>query len=153
MKVEIRRTTFSPKSTIGNLYVDDTQICYTLEDKARSIDEKKYGETAIPYGEYPLVFTKTGTIYESYKTRFKHLNNERGMILIDKIPGYSRVMIHCGNTPEDTLGCPLVGLTKGADRVEGSTMAYEKFYPIVARALENGEEVTLSITGGDKPEE
>ena len=149
MKILIKREIFSDKSTIGKMFIDGSPVCYTLEDKTRPDSEKKiYGETAIPYGEYPITFRTEGSIYEDYKVRFKDIGNERGTLWIRNIPNYEYVLIHVGNFPKDTLGCILVGNCVSLDNIHDSTIAYKKIYPVIANALERGEEVIIKIVDG-----
>lgn len=146
MHILVKRQTFTEKSTIGSLYINGEFYCYTLEDKVREATEKKvYGETAIPYGTYPIIYRKEGTTYESYKTRFADIKNDRGILYLREIPGYEYVLIHCGNRPEDTLGCLLVGSAIGNNSITGSEIAYRKIYPVIASALDKGEEVKITI--------
>ena len=61
------------------------------------------------------------------------------------------MLIHSGNTDENTAGCYLVGQTQqdldmSKDGFIGSSrLAYESLYPKVRDALLNGEKVTMRI--------
>lgn len=144
MKITVKRTEHA-NSTTGELYIDGVKQCVTLEDKCRKDSETKvYGETAIPYGKYKVTLRTEGTIFEDYKTRFKDIRNERGTLWIRNIPGFEYVLIHVGNYCRDTLGCLLVGSRVVSDvEIAESTVAYKRIYPIIADALEKGEEVTI----------
>ena len=144
MKIIVKRTEHA-KSTTGELWIDGVPQCVTLEDKCRADNEKKvYGETAIPYGEYKITLRKEGTIYEDYKKRFADIRNERGTLWIRNIPGFEYVLIHVGNYCKDTLGCLLVGSRIVSEvEIAESTKAYKRIYPVIADALEKGEEVTI----------
>ena len=144
MRITVKRTEHET-STTGELYIDGVKQCVTLEDKCRADNEAKvYGETAIPYGEYRITLRTEGTIFEDYKTRFKDIRNERGTLWIRNIPGFEYVLIHVGNYCKDTLGCLLVGSRVVSDvEIAESTVAYKRIYPIIADALEKGEEVTI----------
>jgi len=83
MKIDLVRHVFTPRSTIGSLYVDGKFECYTLEDVVR-LGEKVYGETAIPEGTYEVQIT--------FSNRFK-----RDLPLLLKVPGFEGVRIHPGN--------------------------------------------------------
>ena len=65
MKLTIIRDTYTNKSTIGKLFIDGVEFCYTLEDVARAEGIKVYGETAIPKGIYSTTL--------SYSNRFKEV--------------------------------------------------------------------------------
>jgi hypothetical protein len=60
----------------------------------------------------------------------------------------AEVLIHIGNTPVDTFGCLLVGMTESMNEIEQSTVAYCKIYPQIADALERGEDVTIEYMNG-----
>ena len=72
------------------------------------------------------------------------------MLHIVDVPGFDYILIHCGNTDEHTAGCLLVGDTQNNNMVEEdgfigrSTAAYKRIYPKIAKALEQGEEVTIT---------
>ena len=158
MKLTVKRKIFDDKSTIGEFYIDGVLQCNTLEDKTRAPGEEKiYGETAIPYGLYQVKFRQAGQLWKSFCERNLGIRQERGMLHLFNIEGqtyddwYSspgvkedaEVLIHIGNTPADTLGCLLVGMTETMDELELSTVAYCKIYPQIADALERGEDVTI----------
>lgn len=128
MKLELRRTVYTDKSTIGELYVDGLFECYTLEDVVRN--KKIYGETAIPAGSYHVKITQS--------PRFK-----RELPLLLNVPGFEGVRIHPGNSAQDTEGCILVGLDKGADFIGRSRQAFDALFAEMKQA----DEITLTIVG------
>lgn len=100
----IERHTFNPSNTIGTLYLNGKETCFTLEDTARAEGVKIKAQTCIPEGVYDFVVTPS--------PRF-----QRNMVLIYNRPGYALenkgirfegIRIHGGNTEEHTEGCPLV---------------------------------------------
>lgn len=115
--LKLLRDTYTSKTTIGKLYLNDTFICDTLEDVCRDLNKdgdlddkgetKVYGETAIPSGTYKMIINMS--------PRFKKLLPR----LID-VKGYDGVLIHMGNFAKDTHGCILVG-TRGVDILQGGT--------------------------------
>jgi hypothetical protein len=148
METIIKRTILSDKTSIGQFYIDGAYFCFTLEDKTRAPNEPKvYGETAIPYGRYEIIFRKEGKMYPDYAKRFADIDNARGMLWIRNIPGFEFVYLHVGNYGADTLGCPLVGMQYGVNEVTESTKAYKKIYPIIADALSRGEKVFITVEG------
>lgn len=122
-------------ATIGVMTIPGTGNCYTLEDKHN--EKKVWGETRIPAGKYRLQFRKEGRFHAIYRDRFPDMH--LGMIEIVGIPGYKWVLIHCGNTKEDTAGCILVGErvdTKAGTITSGSsTIAYKRIYPVIATLM------------------
>ena len=115
----VRREPTVEGVTFGSLYVDGIRLCDTLEDAIREVPGvpveqwKVKGQTAIPEGTYPLVL--------SLSNRFKRILPE-----VQKVPGFTGVRIHSGNTIEDTEGCLLVGLQRTGHTVTGSRTALEK---------------------------
>lgn len=119
MKVQIKviRDTYTSKTTIGKLYINDIFICDTLEDVCRDLnrdgdlndkgEQKIFGETAIPSGIYKVTL--------DISPRFKKL-----LPRLHGIEGYDGVLIHMGNWAKDTHGCILVGL-RGIDELKGGT--------------------------------
>ena len=138
MNFVLRRTQHSPRSTIGELYLDGKFLCYTLEDTVREVVGvpvkvwKVPGETAIPAGVYGLTITKS--------PRFG-----RELPLLIDVPGFLGVRIHTGNRPEDTEGCILVGNKVGTDQVIESRGAFTALFDIIEGALAAGEPCTIDI--------
>mgnify|MGYP003131948259 FL=1 len=149
MKLEVLRFSSGKDSTSGALFsvVEGvkTFLCYTLEDEYR--DNKVYSETRIPAGIYEIRFRTVGGFHAKYSKRFQDIH--KGMLHIVDVPGFDYVLVHCGNTDEHTAGCLLVGDTQNNNMVEEdgfigrSTAAYKRIYPKIAKALEQGEEVTI----------
>jgi hypothetical protein len=143
LELTLVRHQFTQDSTIGSLYMNNQLICFTLEDKDRNLfnchtieqikSVKEYGKTAIPYGKYKVVL--------AYSNKFG-----QAMPLISNIKGFSNVLIHKGNRPEETLGCILIGMNYGKDIIYQSTKAFERLYPIICRYCRDMEGVTLTIT-------
>lgn len=123
---KLKRTTYSDKSTIGELYLDGKRICWTLEDKTRGLNEAKvYGKTAIPAGRYKLIIDDS----VAFKKKMPHILN---------VPGFQGVRIHQGNTELDSLGCVLVGYSKGTDKIWESKPAFDMFMVLLQKHLKEG---------------
>ena len=107
------------EATPGFLTVEGRFLCWTLEDRVREqagvpVERWKVpGKTAIPVGTYPLRVTWS----PRFKTMLPH---------VDRVPGFSGIRIHAGNTVEDTEGCILVGLRRDGDRVLDSRIALDQ---------------------------
>jgi len=95
LNINLKRKWYTDKSTIGELFFDDFK-CFTLEDRVRSTGIKIKGKTAIPPGIYEigLIFSPK---FSKIIPRLLH------------VPGFNGILIHPGNTPENTDGCILVG--------------------------------------------
>ena len=138
MKLSLNRTVFTEASTTGILYIDDVKECFTIEDKVREVEGKKVSEwkidkkTAIPKGTYKVIIDMS----PKYGKEMLHILD---------VPGYSGIRIHSGNVAEDTEGCIIVGKTVGKDRVNSSVDAMKGLFPKIKQALDNKEEVTITI--------
>ena len=131
MQLKLIRKTFTDRSTIGELLVEDSFECFTLEDVVREV--KIPGQTAIPAGTYEVTVT------------FSNHFQKRLPLLLD-VPNFEGVRIHSGNRPEDTEGCILVGTSKGSpDRIDNSKAAFAALFSKVEAAFRNGK-VFLEIT-------
>lgn len=125
--------------------IDGDFKCFMLEDGFNEV--KVYGETRIPAGEYEIELRTRGGKHDKYIKKFGS-EFHKGMLWIKNIPNYKYVYIHIGNTPVDTLGCPLTGFDAYStkSKVGNSTGAYKLIYPIIRDAILSGECVTLKIS-------
>ena len=143
MKLTVLRYNSESDYTDGLLFIDDKFECYTLEDESRT--EKVYGETCIADGTYPIELRTVGGFNDRYLKKFGS-DFHKGMLWVKDVPNFEYILIHIGNTDDDTAGCLLVGTT--ADKNKGfigaSTGAYKDLYPKVLEALQRGEEVNIT---------
>ena len=131
MILRLVRSVFTDVSTIGELYVDREQFCFTLEDPVR--DTKIPKLTAIPYGTYAIIMT--------HSPKFGMM-----MPLLCGVPNYEGVRIHAGNNAKDTDGCILVGFTKGKDVIGQSRKAFNELLAILKEA---NNAIKIEIVKGD----
>jgi hypothetical protein len=146
MEIDLHRFMDNGDTTIGMLYIDGNEFCFSLEDEGRV--EKVAGETRIPAGRYKIGLRKEGGMHERYTKKLG--KNHKGMIQILDIPSFTYVYIHIGNTEEHTAGCPLIGFSASLRplrkwRVLESTDAYVMFATMVYGSLDDGEEVNITI--------
>lgn len=142
MEIIVNRKWRKPGYTIGELYVDNVRLCNTLEDTDRGLTssmspavvlkKKIPGKTAIPTGRYPVELT--------YSARFK-----RKLPLLGRVPGFSAIRIHAGNTVADTEGCILVGENKSKGMVLNSRAWLDVLLRKMDGAMADGERVTITI--------
>lgn len=141
MKLKLKRRFLGDTYTIGSLYINDVYFCDTLEDKVRDLNKngkfdkgevKVYGETAIPYGTYKITV--------NYSPKFK-----RDLPLLESVPSFEGIRIHRGNTPQDTLGCILLGENKVKGKVINSTPYELKITELLKTAQSKGETNTIEI--------
>jgi hypothetical protein len=149
MKVNVDRFVSDADTTISRISVDGRFVCFGLEDEYR--EEKVVGETRIPAGVYKVRLRTEGGFHSRYQKRFPEFH--RGMLHIQDVPGFEWILIHCGNTDEDTMGCLLVGsqaiTTPGDMSITASTVAYRRFYPMVAPVAGNGD-LTIAFEDNDR---
>jgi hypothetical protein len=130
MNLKLHRKTFTGRSTIGELSVDDAFECFTLEDMVRPV--KVPGMTAISEGVY--------IVSVSFSDRFQRLLPE-----VHDVPNFTGVRIHPGNTDADTEGCILVGQTEDTDFIGNSRAAFNKLFPKIQAAAQK-EKIFLEVT-------
>lgn len=163
MKLLVVRMISRKDFTIGCLYrvvrqttADPTYIsterhwmCFTMEDEYRT--KKVYGETRIPVGEYEIKLRTVGRHHARYRKKYPRIH--RGMLWLQDVPNFEYILIHTGNTDDDTAGCLLVGQSADPKRgiVGRSVRAYVEVYPVIARAIEAGERVTIRFEDFDTP--
>lgn len=138
MKLTLRRVALKPTYTIGRLSIDGKYFCDTLEDKVRDFnkdgdlldpgEEKVYGETAIPYGTYKITI--------SYSPRFR-----RNLPRLQNVKHFEGILIHPGNTSEDTHGCILVGVNTVKGRVVNSKATFDKLFEMI----KNEKDLTIEV--------
>lgn len=142
MKLKVNRIYRGLNYTIGRLYINDEYFSDVLEDADRGLNDdmdletiqalKKPNITAIPTGTYKVLIT--------YSPRFK-----QRMPILMNVKGFDGIRIHSGNTHKDTSGCLLVGENKEKGKVLNSKITYTKLFNIINDALENNDEVTITI--------
>ena len=139
MIITVDRFKSDSDATISKVNVDGQFVCFGLEDEYRA--DKVANETRIPAGRYKVDVRTEGGFHARYTARFP--NFHRGMLHVSDVPGFTFILIHIGNTDEDTAGCLLVGLNAAVDdgelRVTSSKLAYQKLYPMVIDAAGQGE--------------
>ena len=138
MKLKLVREKFLEDRTIGTLYVNDEFECFTLEDAVR--EQKIMHKTAIPEGTYEVIINlspKFGKLYPR---------------LLD-VPGFTGILIHAGNGPEDTSGCILVGEAILNDRIRGgsSTPAYTRLFEKMLAAQSWDDPLSIEVTHKENP--
>lgn len=132
MEVKVIRQEITKDSTFGQLYIDGKYMCETLEDLDRGKAPKIKHQTAIPVGTYNLVITMS--------PRFKRL-----MPLIENVPNFEGVRLHCGVNHTHTSGCLLVGMNRIDNSLTESRKAYDLVFPILKEAQDNGEKISITI--------
>lgn len=141
MELRVERLWPRENYTVGRLYVNNEFFSNTLEDKI--IDKNKngifdngekkvYGESAIPYGKYKVIY--------NWSPKFG-CNLPR---LLD-VPHFEGILIHPGNTARDSAGCILVGKNTSKGMLSESRYTSDKLNEIIDAAQKRGEEITIEI--------
>jgi hypothetical protein len=147
MKLRLQRRFLGKDYTIGSLYIEteleNQYFCDTLEDADRGLTQsmpleeikriKVPHETAIPAGVYKVIVNLS-------------LAKKRILPRLLNVPGFSGILIHRGNTKNDSSGCILVGENKVKGKVINSTGYEKRLVEILTEAQERGEETVLRIT-------
>ena len=155
MKLQVLRFSSQTDSTSGLLFevteVKKHFLCYTLEDERRVL--KVRGETRVPAGTYKIELRNEGGFHQRYAKKYPGIH--RGMLHITDVPNFEYILIHTGNTDEHTAGCLIVGdaqennLILPDGFVGKSVNAYKRIYPSIAKAIAEGEEVTIEYIDYD----
>lgn len=134
MKLKVERLWKKPGYTVGRLYVDGKFFCNTLEDTVRDLNRERKipGKTAIPYGEYKVVF--------NWSPKFG-----RNLPRLLNVPAFEGILIHPGNTADDSSGCILVGKNTEVGRLTESRYTSDRLNVLVKDAQRKGESITIEI--------
>lgn len=133
MILSLKRNSPQGQCVFGNLYVDGSFQCYTLERL----------EVWIPCGTYPIEMTQSlGLTCDcDINHSLSHL-----LPLLDNVPHRTNIRIHSGNWPRDTEGCILVGQTLGDSMILQSRAALDPLVTLIQSALDSGDAVSLTIS-------
>ena len=148
MELKVVRFDDSGDATLGLLFIDGEFECFTLEDEYQ--EKKVKGETRIPAGTYDIKLRTVGGFDARYTKKFGE-EFHKGMLHVQDVPNFEYILIHIGNTDENTAGCLLVG--KSSDMkgfIGNSGSAYTDMYPKVAKQLEAGKKVTIEYVDLDR---
>lgn len=139
MELKLTRNYQKDTYTIGRLYVEGDLFSNTLEDPVRDYSDpnyKVYGKTAIPYGRYLIAMV--------HSPKFSKRYGGRKVPLLNNVPDFTGILIHSGNTAEDTDGCILVGQNTQRGRVTSSLATLYKLLDIFDSVPED-EEIWIDI--------
>lgn len=138
MRLRLKRIAKRPEYTIGKLYVDGNYFCDTLEDTDRGLRQdmpleeikriKVMSRTAIPAGRYDITVT--------YSPKFA-----RQLPRLKNVPGFEGILIHRGNTPQDSSGCIL----PGENRVVGKVINSTPYEVRLTKMIQNAEIAEIII--------
>lgn len=141
--MELRLERLWPKAeyTVGRLYIDGEMYCNTLEDRVADVnrngeldgtERKVPGKTAIPYGTYKIFY--------GWSPRFG-----RNLPRLLNVTAFDGILIHPGNTAEDSAGCILVGRNTEVGRLTQSRLYSDELNKRIDIAQRRGEPITIEI--------
>ena len=148
MELLLKRIAKKQDYTIGKLYINGQFFSNTLEDTDRGLtssmteDEiskiKVYGKTAIPTGTYKI---NMNVVSPKFKNRSwaRPYNGKIPRLL--NVPGFDGVLIHPGNTSEDSLGCVLVG----KNTIKGMVTQSQDTFHELMEVLIKQNDITITI--------
>lgn len=143
MELRLKRKFKGEKYTIGDLYIDGEFFCNTIEDTVRNLTEecpytpkwqpckckeKVYAQTAIPAGTYKV------TLGESPKFG-------RILPIVHNVPHFLGILIHTGQTEENSAGCIIVG----KNTVKGKVLYSKVTMAALMEKLEKADNITIEI--------
>lgn len=152
--IEVVRTWFNPKYTIGRLLIDGVYFSETIEDPCRGLHDgntleeileakRRYpNEVAIPYGCYKLTTDVISPRYSKVSWYVENMNGGRVPRLMG-VNGFDGILFHAGNTADDSDGCILLGENKAKGQVLNSKATCKRFFDLV-----NGKEFLVRISRG-----
>lgn len=148
MKLLLQRKYKKANYTIGDLYIDGKWFSNTLEDRDRGLTQdmdledilriKVYGETAIPTGTYRI---DMNTISPKFKDRSWAKPYKGKIPRLLNVPGFDGVLLHPGNSANDSLGCVLVGNNTQVGKVLNSQAVFKR----LMQKLLGEQDITLTI--------
>lgn len=134
MNIELTRTSRQEGFTTGVLYSGKDFLCHTLEPQWRDLrkERKVKGRTAVREGTYRVVLSPSRKF-------------GRMMPYLMDVPDFSGVMIHYGNTVDDTAGCILLGERDRYGTLKNSRLSFERVYALLKEAERRGEVNVITI--------
>lgn len=152
MELKVKRRYKGDGYTIGTLSIDGKYFCDTLENTDRGLDQsmseadirhiKVKGATAIPTGTYRI---DMATKSPRFKARWWARQFGGIVPRLVCVKGFVGVLIHPGNTADDTDGCILCGENKVKGQVVNSAATYVRLVNAMLDALVRGETITITI--------
>ena len=149
IKVLVKRIAEKTKYTTGKLFINGVFYANTLEDTDRGLTQnmsedeikskKIYGETAIPTGTYKI---DMGTISPKFKNHSWAKPYKGKIPRLINVKGFDGVLIHPGNSDQDTFGCLLVGKNDVVGKVTNSV---NYFHKIMTELTKEPNNITLTI--------
>ena len=152
MEIALKRIALRDTYTIGRLYINSRYFCDTCEDVVRDLNKdgdlndagegKVYAKTAIPYGRYEVTM-KVKSPKFSQRAAYNWCGGYLPRLL--NVKHFEGILIHAGNSADDSAGCIIVGKNKVVGRVVESMDTLKKLYDVLIAASNRGEKIWISI--------
>ena len=146
MELLLKRIARKDAYTIGKLYINGKYVCDTIED----CDRLHFGkpkipsQTAIPAGRYEVVQNVKSPRFGAMS--FYKMICDGYVPRLLKVPMFDGVLIHTGNTAQDSSGCIIVGKNKVVGKVLESRETFKKLMvEHLMPAKRKGEKVYITI--------
>lgn len=156
MRLKVVRKVKTDTYTLGNLFVEDTYFCDTLEDKDRGLDDsmsleeikskKVYGRTAIPKGTYEITLDVVSPKFSTYSF-YKEICKGKVPRLLN-VKGFEGILIHVADGykgAELVQGCIGIGLNKIKGGLLEGKETFKKLYQLLQDSKNKGEKLTIKI--------
>ena len=150
--VNLKRAYLGERYTIGHLSIEEAGFrCDTIEDTVRDKNrngkfdngEKKIKHvTAIPFGTYEITMRVISPKY-SKKNAFAFTEGRMPRLL--NVPEFEGILIHTGNTEQDSSGCIVVGENKDVGKVINSMPVFKRLWRILNDAYKEGRTIYIKI--------
>ena len=143
MELLLKRIAKRDTYTIGKLFIDGVYFCDTLEDRDRGLKQslpasvnrakKVAGATAIPTGKYQVTLKMQSPKFKK-KKQYEFCDGYLPRLI--NVPAFDGVLIHIGNTANQTEGCILVGRNTKVGKVLESGVTFRALYAKLKEATD-----------------
>lgn len=127
MHIKVKRTYPHPKYIIGDVYVNEKWLCNSLEPSS---------------WRFPYPCAPSGT-YEVKMLWSQKFYGDRPFLLA--VPKRSGIMIHEGNSLDDTRGCILLGRNSVRGKVLHSRVHVQKIMQMIRECEARSERVFITL--------
>ena len=140
MKLSLRRKFKGSRYTIGDLSIDGTFFCNTIEDVIRKLPDSCPNTSRwIPCKCKEKVYARTGIPTGTYRSIVRSSSARCRTCTV--VPHFLGILIHWGNTEDDSGGCIIVGENSVKGKVINSRATFKKLYAL----LEKEKDITIEI--------
>lgn len=134
LELIVKRIATNPDYTIGELYVNGTKFCDTMESPDRELyqsmplkdlkEAKVDGKTAIPYGTYLVTMDHKSPKFSKVDYYKDFCDGCVPRLL--RVPGFEGILILRGNGKDDAKGSLIIGENTSPGGLANSKLHWEK---------------------------